>query len=68
MKSTIAILAAAISVAAYSPILQADPQSVEATEHAAKAEYKAAKKHANADYKASGCFGACEMNTCVEEN
>ena len=43
MKSTVAILAAAISVAAYSPIVQADPQSVEATEQAAKAEYRAAK-------------------------
>jgi hypothetical protein len=53
MKPTIAMFAAAIFVAAYSIIVQADPQSVEATEHAAKAEYKAAKKQAKADYKAA---------------
>jgi len=45
------IVAAAICIAAYSTIAQADPKSVEATEHQAKADYAAAKKQAAADYK-----------------
>jgi len=53
MGKYLAILAAAISVAAYSAVSPAAPQSVEAAEHAAKAEYKAAKKRADADYKAA---------------
>jgi len=48
MKPTIGVLVAAFSIAAYSTIAQADSPSVEATEHAAKADYKAAKEQCGA--------------------
>ena len=47
------IIAAAMCIAACSTIAQADPKSVEATEHQAKADYAAAKKQADANYKAA---------------
>lgn len=47
MKLAMACLAAAFYVTANSTIIRAHPQSVEATEDAAKADHQAAEKQAN---------------------
>ena len=71
MKLTMAILAAALYITANSTIVRADPQSVEATEHAAKAEYRAAKKRAKAEYKAArakcGSMKGSEKDGCLKQ-
>jgi hypothetical protein len=66
MDKYLVILATAISIAAYSTIAPADPQSVEATEHAAKADYKAAKKQAKTLYKAAKAH--CRTLTSNDED
>ena len=71
MKLTLAILAAALYVTANSTIVRADPQRIEATEDAAKAEYRATKKQARADYKAAQAkcrsMKASEKDGCLKQ-
>jgi hypothetical protein len=72
MKSIVTRLASACMLATFSlAVYAAEPASVEATEHAAKADYKAAEKQAKANYKAAkeSCksLGGNEKDVCIKK-
>ena len=70
MKLFLATMAGAVVFAASQTVAIADPQSVEAAEHQAKADYNAAKKQAEADYKVAkdkcGALGGNDKDVCMK--